>query len=129
MNTIQECIDNSLTDEAPDEETIKHLHDTLVAREQEMAETLQLVAVRFNLMPQIVAKVICELGLGEPCAGEVKEHIDAQYAELLEQIEVNRQAQNAKYEEMGLPIRMAPFEDPLAEGLVVEMTVPDTPEA
>jgi hypothetical protein len=121
MNTIQQIVvEADLSD-------VDGLITTLVAREQEMAETLQVIGSQFGLMPQIVAKVICQLGMGDPCTGEMREHVDAQYALLLTQIEENRQQQNAKYEEMGIPVRVAPFEDPLAEGAPDIMADLDSP--
>jgi hypothetical protein len=129
MKTIEEIIEDHVTsDAAPSVETIAELRDDLTAREQEAMDTLRVVASEFGLLPAVVAKVICMLGLGAPCEGEEREHVDAQYAALLAQIEEQRQEAIQKYAQIGIHIEPPEFKDPLAEGLPTGITIPDSPE-
>lgn len=129
MNTIEEIIEQHISPEGNvTPESLVALRDVLTAREQEAMDTLRVVASEFGLLPPVVAKVICLLGLGTPCEGEAREHVDAQYAALLQQIEDQRQQAIAKYAAVGIHIEPPEFKDPLADGLPAGITIPDSPE-
>ena len=125
MNTIQECIESTTEFDAGSGPG-KQLTDALIAREQEMVGTLHMTASQFGLLPQIVAKVICMIGLGEPCTEEMRAHVDAQYARLMAQIVEQRQQAIEHYASQGISVEIPVFKDPLAAD-ATEMVIPDSP--
>jgi hypothetical protein len=65
--------------------------------------------------------------MGDPCTEEVQAHVDAQYADVLKQIETERQIAIEKYREHGYSVEIPPFQDPLAEGAPDIMADLDSP--
>lgn len=125
MKTIEEILSEHITGDALIPEG---LNAALIEREQEAMDTLRIVASEFGLLPPVVAKVICLLGLGTPCEGDERKHVDEQYAALLLQIEDQRQTMIQKYAQIGVHINPPEFKDPLADGLPTGITIPDSPE-
>ena len=69
------------------------LRAMLVTREDLMADHLRLAAQQFGLMPQIVAEVVAQLGLGTQPTEEERALIHQNFVALMEQIaEARRQA-------------------------------------
>lgn len=55
-------------------------------REDNMADLLRLAGVQFGLFPEIVAKVLTDIGLGTPLSPEAREHINQQFVALMERL-------------------------------------------
>lgn len=129
MKSIKETLASTLTEDATvTAQDLALVEHDLIAREQEAMDTLRIVASEFGLLPPVVAKVICLLGLGTPCEGDARKHVEEQYAALLQQIEEQRQAAIQKYAQVGIHIDPPEFKDPLADGLPTGMVIPDSPE-
>lgn len=90
MKTINEIV--TAATEAPlTEQDVALLIGDLVAREDELADTLRLAAVQFGLYPQIVAKVFADVGVGTPPSEEGKALINSQYVQLMMELQQAQQ--------------------------------------
>lgn len=129
MKTIEQVIDDHIpTGATPSVETIAELRDDLRHREQEAIDRLQVLAQRFGLLPQIVAKVLQEIELGDPPTDDQRDYVNAQYAEFLRQAEAQREEAIERYRALGVPVNAPPFVDPLSEEAPADIVIPDTPE-
>jgi hypothetical protein len=69
------------------------MYESLVNREDAMAEIMFLAGMQFGLFPQIVAEVLAEVGLGTPKSDGEREMIRASFTNLMEQL---RRAQSGE---------------------------------
>lgn len=58
----------------------------LQEREDAMADALRLAGVQFGLMPEIVAKVLMDVGVGTPPTPEMREYVNQQFAAFMERL-------------------------------------------
>jgi hypothetical protein len=125
MTTIEETIDNLLAQD--DTLSAQGLADLLkaelVEREGEAVERLQLYAERFHLMPQIVSRVLLEVGLGN-FDDATKAHIEEQCQAFLAQAKEQTDAQIAALRAQGAVVPDYEFTDPMTVPL--DTVVPDT---
>lgn len=92
MMTLDYCIDRATGGDGTI--SIEVLKAMLVVREDTMADHLRLAAQQFGLMPQIVAEVVAQLGLGTPLSEEERALVHQNFVALMEQIaEVQRRQQ------------------------------------
>lgn len=64
----------------------KSLSDALHAREEGIADLLRLAGMQFGLHSPIVAKVLMDVGLGEPPSDEMRTMINNQFAAHMEEL-------------------------------------------
>lgn len=76
-----------------DEGTRERMYESLVNREDAMAEVMFLAGMQFGLFPQIVAEVLAEVGLGTPKSEDEREMIRHSFTNLMEQL---RRAQSGE---------------------------------
>jgi hypothetical protein len=76
-----------------DAATRGRMYESLVNREDAMAEIMFLAGMQFGLFPQIVAEVLAEVGLGTPKSDGEREMIRASFVNLMEQL---RRAQSGE---------------------------------
>lgn len=69
MMTVAYCIEQATQDGVVNTDVLRAL---LVAREDTMADYLRLAGAQFGLIPELVAAVISDLGLGTPLSDEEK---------------------------------------------------------
>lgn len=98
MSTIREVVTAHLPDVDVDV-----LVGALVEREQSMIDDLTIVASRFGVMPQIMAKVVMDMGFGEEKSPEFRDLITAQYDSLVAQMIEGLVAQGVPREAIGFP--------------------------
>jgi hypothetical protein len=67
MMTVTYCIEQATSDGVVNPDVLRAL---LVAREDNMADHLRLAGAQFGLIPELVAAVIADLGLGTPLSDE-----------------------------------------------------------
>src|SRR5262245_57311002 len=83
--TIADIVNRYINDPAtPPPEA---LVEALVAREEAIVGLLHLAAMQFGMYPQIVAKVILDVGLGAPKSEPEKQMIEGAFVHLMQQIE------------------------------------------
>lgn len=68
-------------------EQIQPLTAALVAREDQMADTLRMAGAQFGLYPEIVAEVFAEVGVGTPVDETQRAFIRAQFNSLMEELQ------------------------------------------
>jgi hypothetical protein len=66
------------------EETRLRMYESLVNREDAMAEVMFLAGMQFGLFPQIVAEVLAEVGLGTPKSDNERRMIRQSFTNLME---------------------------------------------
>lgn len=69
-----------------EQDYLRSLQAVLVTRENQIADFLRLAGVKFNLFPQVVSKVLMDVGIGEPVTDEQRRYIDGQFADLLQHL-------------------------------------------
>lgn len=87
MLALDYCIEQAMTDGEFKPEVLRAM---LVTREDLMADHLRLAAQQFGLMPQIVAEVVAQLGLGTPLSEEERLLVHQNFVTLMEQIAAER---------------------------------------
>lgn len=68
------------------DETRAAILSSLLQREDYMADLIRAAGMQFGLFPEIVAKVIQDVGLGSPKTPEEQEYINAQFAGLMQRL-------------------------------------------
>lgn len=81
--TVAYCIEQATTDGVVNPDVLRAL---LVAREDNMADHLRLAGLQFGLIPELVAAVIADLGLGTPLSDDEKAIIRNNFQEVMRRI-------------------------------------------
>lgn len=68
------------------------LETVLVAREDEMADNLRLMAIQFGLYPEIVAECLAQVGLGAPLSEEMRALVHTNFTQLMERLRREHEA-------------------------------------
>lgn len=76
--TVAEVIDTALRESVGDEVADEVIR-LLVAREDMIADNLRLAATQLGTFPELVAKVMADVGLGSPVTDEEKQLLDQQF--------------------------------------------------
>lgn len=98
MMTLDYCIEQATTDGVINPDVLRAM---LRTREDLMADHLRLAAQQFGLMPQIVAEVVAQLGLGTPLSAEERALVQQNFIALMEQIAEAQRQQNEGPDETG----------------------------
>lgn len=88
MMTVDYCLQRATAEDGT--VNVEVLKAMLVTREDLMADHLRLAAQQFGLMPQIVAEVVAQLGLGTPLSEEERALVHQNFVTLMQQIEAER---------------------------------------
>lgn len=89
MKSIQEIV--SEHNDKTTVEDAEALTSALLEREDEMADHLRLAAINFGLYPQIVAKVLMDVGVGTTVSEEARVMINAQFVAIITAIQEAQQ--------------------------------------
>lgn len=73
---------------------LDNLEAALVAREDGIADVLRLAGQQFGLMPEIVAEVLAEVGLGTPPDEVTRDLIRTNYVALMERLQEEHRRQH-----------------------------------
>lgn len=76
-----------------DTEWGQQLHDALLGREDAMADLLRLAAAQFGMYPQIVSKVLMDVGMGTAPSPEAEALINHQFAALMAELQEQHRRQ------------------------------------
>jgi hypothetical protein len=69
-------------DESEDEENrAQRLIDALIEREDRIADALRIAGTNLGTFPELVAKVLADVGLGSPVDAETKALLDMQFVQ------------------------------------------------
>lgn len=88
MITIDGILSDTATLAAANEGVVDwdSLKERLTEREEAIVGLLHLAAAQFGMYPQIVAKILMDVGLGSPPEDAVRTMINNQFAALMEEI-------------------------------------------
>lgn len=84
MSTIEQIVRRHVGPMAGN--SIALLTADLAGREDEIADNLRLAAIQFGLFPEIVAKVLTDIGLGTPPSEQGKAMIEANFKALMDRL-------------------------------------------
>jgi hypothetical protein len=83
MTTMSEALRQIMTRHHVPEPAASAVIDSVLAREDSIADILRLAGTQFGLYPEIVAKVLMDAGLGTPPTDEVRAMLNRQFADRL----------------------------------------------
>lgn len=94
MSTIQDVIDDCAVTAGLDETAKTELVVALTDREDQIRESLTIIAARLGTFPEFVAEAFAEVGLGTPPSPEVREMLRRQFAARMEWLQEQYRQQN-----------------------------------
>jgi hypothetical protein len=74
--TVAEVVEQARDEDAGSD---RHLIECLIAREDRIADALRIAGTQLGTYPELVAKVLADVGLGTPVSAEVKAMLDMQF--------------------------------------------------
>lgn len=81
--TVAETVERARDEDAGSE---RHLIECLIAREDRIADALRVAGSQLGTYPELVAKVLADVGLGSPVDEQTKALLDKQFTERVQWI-------------------------------------------